>query len=108
MERRQFTREFKLEAVRLIKEGGVSAEKPREIVGSVKLRNDILLKSGKGIILARQPVLHQQSQLAQCRDRWREFDVPASRRRGGGFSFVCGCYSRLHEDVHGLDVVLPE
>jgi hypothetical protein len=45
---------------------GISAEETREIVGSLELRNDILLKSGKGIILARQPVLHQQSQLVQC------------------------------------------
>jgi hypothetical protein len=35
---------------------GISAEETREIVGSLELRNDILLKSGKGIILARQPV----------------------------------------------------
>jgi hypothetical protein len=32
---------------------GISAEETREIVGSLELRNDILLKSGKGIILAR-------------------------------------------------------
>jgi hypothetical protein len=50
---------------------GISAEKTREIVGGVELRNDILLKSGKGSIPARL-ALHQQSQLVQCR-RWCVF-----------------------------------
>ena len=45
---------------------GISAEETREIVGGVELRNDSSVKSGKGIILARQPVFHQRSQLVEC------------------------------------------
>src|SRR6266436_1866042 len=45
---------------------GIPAEKTREIVGRVELRNNILLKSGKRSIRARRPALHQQAQLIQC------------------------------------------
>jgi len=38
---------------------GIRAEKTREIVGRVELRNDILPKSGKGRIRARRPALHR-------------------------------------------------
>jgi hypothetical protein len=40
---------------------GIPAEKTREIVGRVELRNDVLLKSGKGRIRGRRPALHQQA-----------------------------------------------
>jgi hypothetical protein len=79
---------------------GIPAEKTREIVRRIELRNDILLKSSKGGIRARRPALHQQTQLIQC-GRWSQFDGPASRRRGGRFS------SRLHEVVHKLHARPP-
>jgi hypothetical protein len=42
---------------------GIPAEKTREIVGSVELGNNILLKSGKGGVRARRPALDQQTQV---------------------------------------------
>jgi hypothetical protein len=44
----------------------IFAQKTRELVGSVEVKNDCLIKSGKGIVRTRQSALHQQSPLVQC------------------------------------------